>query len=299
MERECVRLGERFQVVGKWTSFVAVESQDGQDKEVEVEPVEGQRFSNAALTSSEESVKKRKSAGFTQMAFGRSAPMAAASSRGLGGNGGGLFRHRRVLMDSSNAEADADEDYSLVGGYDAASYTAQSFGASFASAAPVATSQGAFGYGAAPPPPAPSGGGLFGHNRTNAAPRASTGGAPPRKQLASMAARQSAPALKRAAAGEETADHVNSDSGHETTMRTLIDLQTFSGAWAWSEELLAALGVEKARVRVEEFGGNAEVSDNISSVRSPRECSILLHRCLKRRGPRFVYREEIDRVKLC
>lgn len=39
VERECVRLGEKFQVVGKWTSFVAVQDGTGEKMEVEAQEV--------------------------------------------------------------------------------------------------------------------------------------------------------------------------------------------------------------------------------------------------------------------
>lgn len=76
-----------------------------------------------------------------------------------------------------------------------------------------------------------------------------------RKQLASMAARKSAPSSS------------GSGSNEEAAMRTLIDLQTFSGAWSWSEDLLTALGIEIDIVDAQTLGkGDLEVAATALAV---------------------------------
>jgi hypothetical protein len=113
--------------------------------------------------------------------------------------------------------------------------------------------------GAGAPPPsaagqAPAARGGYG-GRTKELARKSSGGMAPRKQLASMAARKSAPMLhsSRFDLGEagETSD---STSSLTQSMHDLISLQTFSGAWAWDAELFAILGIAEGSVRKEDLG---------------------------------------------
>jgi hypothetical protein len=89
----------------------------------------------------------------------------------------------------------------------------------------------------APPPPSRGG-------RSGGSPRKSVGGKAPRKQLASKAARKSAPTAM-ALADEEDPESSPDDSlaarKATETMHTLIGLQTFSGAWGWSDQLFMIL----------------------------------------------------------
>ena len=103
-----------------------------------------------------------------------------------------------------------------------------------------------------PPPPAAK------RSRTSQPPRASTGGKAPRKQLASKAARKSAPSQVMALADEE--DEEMPDSSPTQAMHTLINLQTFSGAWAYDGQLFSIIGITEKAGLTEELGGpNAEV----------------------------------------
>jgi hypothetical protein len=115
-------------------------------------------------------------------------------------------------------------------------------------------------------------------------PRKSTGGVAPRKQLASHAARKSAAAptmipqgrsygimMGGAGGGPDGVDdlHMGDDDDDdgdeeeeaeadrapsskppvadtpETKLERLVDLQTFSGAWPWGDDLLVLLGLDK------------------------------------------------------
>lgn len=107
-------------------------------------------------------------------------------------------------------------------------------------------------------PPRPAGR----RGRTSQSARMSTGGAAPRKQLASKAARRSAPSSGGVDVlmDAEDLDEAGSGSDLRQSMHTLIALQTFSGAWAWDEALFSILGIGEASVFKEELGGpSAEV----------------------------------------
>lgn len=81
----------------------------------------------------------------------------------------------------------------------------------------------------APTPPPKKGG------RTKQTARKSTGGQAPRKQLASKAARRSAPSTSSVQPAGD--------------MHAVINLQTFSGAWKWDTELFAAMGIDEESVK--------------------------------------------------
>ena len=94
--------------------------------------------------------------------------------------------------------------------------------------------------------------------RTKQTARKSTGGMAPRKQLASMAARKSAPS-SRVYADEEGSEESASNTSLTQAMHALINLQTFSGAWAWDDALFSILSIGEESVLKEELGSNAEV----------------------------------------
>ena len=92
--------------------------------------------------------------------------------------------------------------------------------------------------------------------------RKSTGGEPPRKQLASMAARRTESSTRHLPSDNECMDdsvdieEVITASDLDAAMHKLIGLQTFSGAWTLSEELLAIIGVSSTDVFLQ--GGGPE-----------------------------------------
>ena len=98
-----------------------------------------------------------------------------------------------------------------------------------------------------PPPPAPARGPPL-----KMATKLSTGGGTPRKQLASKAARRSG-----VLADEET-PVVEDNTNPVQIMHKLINLQTFSGAWAWNGELFAVLGMNEMAVNKRDIGSSPE-----------------------------------------
>ncbi|KAK3710427.1 hypothetical protein LTR37_010270 [Vermiconidia calcicola] len=103
------------------------------------------------------------------------------------------------------------------------------------------------------------------HNRTNQPARKSTGGKAPREQLASKAARKSAPSSGRGTvlADEEDDDDIppNDDAETSKKMHALIALQTFSGAWAWDSSLFSVLGLDASNINKTDIVG--ETGDEV------------------------------------
>lgn len=87
-------------------------------------------------------------------------------------------------------------------------------------------------------------------NRTSQPPRMSTGGMAPRKQLASKAAKLTS--ITPNTDSVDSAD-LHSDRRVTQTMHTLISLQTFSGAWAWTPELFSTLRIDEQTVSASEI----------------------------------------------
>ena len=123
-------------------------------------------------------------------------------------------------------------------------------------------------------PPAPS----APKGRTAQRARMSTGGKAPRKQLASKAARKSAPSARgvQALADDdsfalnevgEVNDDADADADVEPVeeMHKLIDLQTFSGAWAWDAQLFAIISVEEAEAE-KSMGGVVPDADSSATA---------------------------------
>ncbi|KAK3723151.1 hypothetical protein LTR37_001874 [Vermiconidia calcicola] len=115
----------------------------------------------------------------------------------------------------------------------------------------------------AAPASAPSG---AHHNRTNQPARKSTGGKAPRKQLASQAARKSAPSSGRGMvlADEEDYDIPSEDDAEKVKkMHALIALQTFSGAWAWDSSLFSVLGLDANDIDKTDILGAGSTGDEV------------------------------------
>jgi hypothetical protein len=106
----------------------------------------------------------------------------------------------------------------------------------------------------APAPVSESSGG-----RTKETARKSTSGMAPRKQFVSKASMECAPSSGvyfDAEGSGESARHTSLTQA----MHALINLQTFSGAWAWDQELFSILGIAEESVLKDELGGpNAEI----------------------------------------
>lgn len=296
VERECVKLGEQFQVVGKWTSFVAVEkNEDGTEKDVEPEaetqadeagveaftldsgpvPVTLARYvilsmvtNDTQLTSSSMRSKK-KAKRSTRMdqsppRFGQAMPCRSTffpeHSRG------------EELPSHETKNSTASQSFEVA-------YSNSNMRASMPMANFAASPFPPMAYAARAAPPS----GSFGLGGSGGAPRGPSG-VPVRAQLASQAASQAAAqpasqAVHQAVpqslgyshfGAESTADSVQLhsddieyqiDSNAEATMRALIDLQTFSGAWAWNPALFSTLGIsEGAAARfMDETGCSAVV----------------------------------------
>jgi hypothetical protein len=95
--------------------------------------------------------------------------------------------------------------------------------------------------------------------RTREIARESTSGMAPRKQRFSKAARKSAPS-SGVYFDAEGSDESARDTSLTQAMHALINLQTFSGAWAWDQALFSILGIAQESVLKDELGGpNAEV----------------------------------------
>lgn len=86
--------------------------------------------------------------------------------------------------------------------------------------------------------------------RTKQTAHKSTGGMAPRKQLASKAARKSAPMVDafHMDGTEEAGEASESSSSLTDSMHALINLQSFSGAWAMDAELFTILGIAESSV---------------------------------------------------
>ena len=82
--------------------------------------------------------------------------------------------------------------------------------------------------------------------------KSSTGGAAPRKQLASKAARKSAPSTSLTWHSDTRSDD-RADrevDPMETKMRALIRLQKFDGSWEWGQSLLDITGADLSKAKI-------------------------------------------------
>lgn len=276
VEREAVRLGETFQVAGKWTSFVAVNANDS--SRVEEEPAQpvyaghGAGFAHMSRTASGPTSPARMQVnqvsafavssphignyaggryapspgGFGSTAFGSAAaapppPALRTASRSARSSHGGGHR--------SSPKRSADPPPPALGGYTASRYapSAGGFGGSALFGSSSATSTGAFGAQA--------------FTSAGTGPQVSHGpgvGMMPQFSAAPMARRSAGansmgPSYARSEEEKEEEDD-DDDMGFGlfddapaapkaaksvSPLHGLISLQTFSGAWEWKDELLA------------------------------------------------------------
>ena len=247
VEREAVRLGEKFQVASKWTSFVSV-GESGKDLEkAEHETVVDMPTravqESAAFTSAKRASPRAFHGPPTQRSAGSGYAGGGGFSAFAASPGGYLFRMASMAAPTLMASAQQSAPGSSVqffggGGLFGASAAPSGGMASTASAAfapesalPTHEAEDSeegnedmgFGLFDGPLPPAKK-------SRTRQTARLSTGGQAPRKQLASKAARKFAPSIWSLT----------------QVMHELISLQTFSGAWKLTQELLEMLGIEDA-----------------------------------------------------
>ncbi|KAK0865414.1 hypothetical protein LTS02_005395 [Friedmanniomyces endolithicus] len=352
LEREAVRLGEKFQVAGKWTSFVAVQ-EGGSAAEETSERTRSPLDAEVLLDTRVDSIQacmsgstnqqihmpikhaKRTTSsvggslfgGFARSAgtgggglfggfgraasraesgsllgsapqislcsastngstgFGASAPPAARGGQGYGASASSPFRPTGAFPTASSPFAAAPLPPS--------SSSTTSFGGTAMSGArgPQAPSNpggsgnggffgaaGLFGrsavVGSTPPPPPPPRGAPF-HTARLACPPASTPSfgavnayAPGRPIMSTSPSFRSLPSPpKPTESGKRDLDPV-------TAMHKLISLQTFSGAWLWSDELANAIGCGSEVLR-----SPWQIGGSISSAAKATAIALAFLRC--------------------
>ena len=307
VERECVRLGERFQVAGKFTSFVAVEAGGKRTDEAKEAP-SGGYGSSAPVTDMVGGGLQS----FARLASGGAAPRKQLASKAARKRYVGDDDHKPLFSDASGRRrcsppADIAQarptSGALFGATPAWSHKAEGL-TSLASSAP---SSGVFARAAPPPPSAHGSAASFAASSTLSPPpsqpeemsivavspsfspapaaempieaemsdeeqgfalfdASSDGGgqdcfakekaksseeeegdaptAPANKKMKALPPRASRPSAYRPPFKTN-----KPSSEDEKKMSTLIDLQTFSGAWGWSSALLSLLGVGEAEVK--------------------------------------------------
>lgn len=235
-EREAVRLGTEFGVAGKFTSFVAIEdhSQDAtEDDASQAPPTQG-----PAMAMASKRVTKRR----------------AASSQGVFGSGSSaLSASGTSTLPQVHADTAAMEQY-------------QKEMQSAACMPLFSADEGDEDEALPSPPPAKRG------RRTGQLARKSIGGMAPRKQLASKAARKSAPSAGSSAMESRSSALTGSlppSAGAQTTgnsIHDIISFQTFAGAWTWSEGLLRLIGRDESQSNISKLGDDKDVAATVLVV---------------------------------
>ncbi|KAK4226212.1 von Willebrand factor A domain-containing protein 5A [Podospora fimiseda] len=224
VEREAVRLGVTYQVGGKWTSFVAVEANNGE------------KSSQSLAAARPQAASKKKSGGLFSI-----------------GGGGGLFGSAAKKFSRNSASTPTGGPFGAPppGAFGGPSTSASTFGATT--------------FGAPAAAPTGFGGMLFGGQA-----------APPPPPSLRMAAQQPPPMAESAVYDFDESDSENAtgfglfDDAPRSyeflneaevvsgdTLDVIVALQTFEGKWAWSDRLLALLGLKKEDVKVQESDGIA------------------------------------------
>lgn len=282
IEREAVRLGESFQVAGKWASFVAVNADDS--SRVDEEPAQP-AYAGHAANHRHVSLRAMHSAPMqtSRMCAPYAAPPAMAGYTSSmyapppGGFGSASFgsavatppppapgtanRVARASRRGGNrsAKRSASPPPPALGGYTAQG-CAPSFGGSGSalSGSRSAASTGAFGpqaFASAGTGPAMSHGpGVGLQQQYSAAPR-SRGSIASNSTPSAFSINMGATSAKSEEEKEEEDD--DDDMGYGlfddapaapvaamsvSSLHGLISLQTFSGAWEWNDDLLAVVG---------------------------------------------------------
>ncbi|KAK1072920.1 hypothetical protein LTR74_002152 [Friedmanniomyces endolithicus] len=351
LEREAVRLGEKFQVAGRWTSFVAVqeggtgEASDGARTQLRAEALQDVKVDRTQACMSSGANQqvhmpiqhaKRTTSSVGGSLFGGLARSAVTGSSGLFGGFG-----KTTSRAESGSSFGGAPQYSLCSastnsgtGFGAASPSAargsQVYGVSVDNNSSPFRPTNAFAsasspFAAAPPPPgspttsyggtttsaargpqAPSvpggrGGGLFGaaglFGRSTAVGSPTPPPPPPRGAPFRLARLASPPvsttsfgAVNAYAPGKpimstspssgaslfpvKTTGKSSSDIDPVTAMHKLISLQTFSGAWLWSDELALAIGCGSEVLR-----SPWQIGGSISSAAKATAIALAFLRC--------------------
>ena len=252
VEREAVRLGIDYQIAGKFTSFVATETDpENSENIVQRRTSIFEKANTAAVTHAYRSS--------TGSLFAGS--LSASNFSGVRGGGGlfGSLSHTPPAAYAQSAQSNtgslfgASSSASNVGGIQSSGSVASPSGGLFSSSShntPAAYAQSAqpntgslFGASSSAPKFkahfAGGSGTLFGsvsgsQQSGQARARMTTGGQAPRKQLASMAA---SPSSARMAQNSSKPDEV------DDPLQKIIALQTFEGYWNLDAPLLEVVGL--------------------------------------------------------
>ena len=276
VEREAVRLGESFQVAGKWTSFVAV-SADGSSR-VEEKPTQPAYVGHAARHLQ----MSRSACPPAQLQMGGMSAYAPAPPQATGYISSHMQQPQATGYISSRYAPAAMSVGSAAPG---SAFAAPAGG--FGSAQFCSTS-------AVPPPPAPS------YNASMYAPSAGGFGSAlfssashgpgvglqqhyPKKRMAQrsvggnpMPSAFSVNVGAASAKGEEEAEEEDDEMGfglfdgpsvprtaspslQASPLHNLIGLQSFSGAWDWSDELLAVVAPNEKKLVFDDTFGSQQV----------------------------------------
>ncbi|KAF6809167.1 vault protein inter-alpha-trypsin [Colletotrichum plurivorum] len=285
VEREAVRLGVKFQVGGKWCSFVAVEGNgDSTGDSSGPESSEGgPKLGHGSVRARGNHLprKCKKAVGSSGGGlFGRSpTPPSPPVAGGLFASPqpGGLFGSSSSGSFGRVSSPGPVSDFSSMG-YSPEPPTSSVFGAPVAAASvtsPFGSGPSTFGSAFGAPPAAPSGASSFGSGPASAfgggacqafgrptqqdaqpsflmarpSPFAQQGSLFGSSNSSSQQNAQQSSSLFGGLGGAQQRTSLFATSTgmpqapHESKLSTLVRLQHFSGFWAWSAELLQALGI--------------------------------------------------------
>lgn len=304
VEREAVRLGESFQVAGKWTSFVAVNPNDS--SRVEEEPAQPAQPAHTGfparirkLVGSTMLPAVRGSSASPSTAYGSPAAVPPSPMPSYGGYAPPAMGFGSAAFGSAAAAPPPPPPPAT--GYTASRYAPSAGG--FGSAAFVPAPSQATGYIAKGFTPSAGGSGspLFGSASTNSAgafglqSSAYTPTGPamgpgvglqqqnPAPSLAHRSVRSTAMyspfsasvgATSAAESKDEEKEESDGDMGYglfddapaapkaatpASPLHALIGLQTFSGAWEWSDDLLAVITPKGKKLEFDAAFGSEQV----------------------------------------
>ncbi|KAK0302684.1 hypothetical protein LTR91_003124 [Friedmanniomyces endolithicus] len=350
LEREAVRLGTKFQVAGKWTSFVAVqeggaagETSDGVRYPMDAELLLDTRVDSVQACMSG-STKQRMSApiqhakraassaggslfgGFARSAgtvggglfggfgrtvsraesgslFGGAPPISLCSASTNGSTGFGAPAPPPTSREGQAYDASASSPFRPTGPFASASSpfaaappppssSTTSFGGTATSAAyalqalsiPGGSSGGLFGaaglfgrsavMNSPPPPPPPPRGAPFRSARLASPPASTTSFGAVNAYAPGRPAANTSPNFGAPPYTAMITESGTSDSDPVTAMHKLISLQTFSGAWLWSDELANAIGCGSEVLR-----SPWQIGGSISSAAKATAIALAFLRC--------------------
>ncbi|KAM3425662.1 hypothetical protein BST61_g7606 [Cercospora zeina] len=223
VEREAVRLGEKFQVASKWTSFVAVQAEtseeEGQNQVPERQPSKPGARGHMSQQLQQPMMMKRSAA--------RKSSLGQNSTRGFSFGGGG-----RALFGTSSAASAPPPP------------------------APASASSAAYAFGALGDSDLPDG---FGAEEEKEESDEDLGSALMGVYPASSSAIEDE-LIENTKTKKKQARARSGSALHD-----LIDLQSFSGSWQFSDELLQVLDIEDLREKVLQAFGGCDDQDVIAT----------------------------------